>query len=147
MFEMILTGHGRFADGIKSAIQLLVGDKPAVHSVEFMPEESEEDYREHLQECLDSLNGAGQIYILCDILGGTPAKMAYLLCREQKNVDILYGVNLPLILEMCMQAVSGAERIEDIEAVRQEARLALGYMERPRSAGQKEKQWNGEEEV
>ncbi len=130
MFEIVLTGHGKFAGGIKSAVRLLVGEKPVIHSVEFMPEESEADYKKHLEDCLDSLSDAKQIYILCDILGGTPAKMAYLLCRERKNVDILYGVNLPLILEMCMQAVSGEDEISDIEKLQDESRESLGFIKR-----------------
>lgn len=74
MFGVIITGHGTFAEGMESAVRLLAGENQAIRAVNFMPDQSEEDYREMLSACLESMKGFERILILCDILGARPSK-------------------------------------------------------------------------
>ena len=131
MFGVIITGHGTFAEGMESAVRLLAGENQAIRAVNFMPDQSEEDYREMLSACLESMKGFERILILCDILGGTPFKTAYLLRRDREQTEIFYGVNLPLVLEICMQVISGSGNIPVPGELAEAGKQSVGYIEKP----------------
>ncbi len=98
MSGMIITGHGSFASGMLEAIGMLTGQDARIQAVDLPPEAGEDAFCDQLKACLDRMEGCGHIYVLCDLLGGTPFKTACLLCRDLKRTDVLYGVNLPFAL-------------------------------------------------
>ena len=80
---------------------------------------------------MDRIKGCGHIYILCDLLGGTPFKTACLLCRDHKETDVLYGVNLPFALGLSMQVMAGTDQPEQpgsLGKLMEEARQYMGKM-------------------
>lgn len=119
MIGIIVTGHGEFASGITNAVKLLTGDQDNIIAVNFMPQESESDLQEHLKEALNKLEKYEQIFILCDILGGSPFKNAFTLFYGKENIRILYGVNLCMAVELSIRAVSETEPV-DMDAVSEE---------------------------
>ena len=103
MIGIIITGHGEFATGLTSATKLLTGSNDNIIAVNFKADESEADLQEHLTEALQNLEKCDQIFILCDILGGSPFKNAFTLFYNKENVRILYGANLGMAVELSIR--------------------------------------------
>ncbi|QAT62819.1 MULTISPECIES: PTS galactosamine/N-acetylgalactosamine transporter subunit IIA [Tissierellales] len=102
MIGTIITGHGMFASGMLSSLKLIVGEMENIFAVDFSPENSPEDLEKELKQVLKKLSLCDSIVIFTDIMGGTPFKTSVTLTVELKNCYIIYGTNLPLLLEFSM---------------------------------------------
>ena len=71
--QIVVTGHGNFATGIASTVQLLAGNVSGVQYVDFTADMNEETLTNKLQETLTQDQGT---VFFCDLLGGTPYKQA-----------------------------------------------------------------------
>ena len=87
MNYIVITGHGNYATGMKSALELIAGPKDNVLAFDFFKEESEEQFSLKFKD-LDKKNN---YLFACDLIGGTPYKVA---SRLELNKEILIGTNL-----------------------------------------------------
>ena len=92
MNYIVLTGHGNYATGMKSALELIVGPKENVLAFDFLKEESEEQFSLKFKD-LDRKNN---YLFACDLMGGTPYKVV---SRLDLNKEILIGTNLGGLLD------------------------------------------------
>lgn len=92
MNYIVLTGHGNYATGMKSALELIVGPKENVLAFDFLKEESEEQFSLKFKD-LDKNNN---YLFACDLMGGTPYKVV---SRLDLNKEILIGTNLGGLLD------------------------------------------------
>lgn len=65
---IIITGHGEFASGIKSSLNLIVGDYEFLKVVDFTEEKTPRDLKEEIQ-CLVNENIESKTYIFTDLAG------------------------------------------------------------------------------
>ena len=92
MNYIVITGHGNYATGMKSALELIAGPKDNVLAFDFFKEESEEQFSLKFKD-LDKKNN---YLFACDLMGGTPYKVA---SRLDLNKEILIGTNLGGLLD------------------------------------------------
>ncbi len=92
MNYIVITGHGNYATGMKSALELIAGPKDNVLAFDFPKEESEEQFSLKFKD-LDKKNN---YLFACDLMGGTPYKVA---SRLDLNKEILIGTNLGGLLD------------------------------------------------
>lgn len=116
MIGLVLVTHGRLAAEFLSAMQHVVGKQEQVETVCIGPEDDMESRRaEILQKVRDVDQGQGAI-VLTDMFGGTPSNLAISI-MDQANVEILAGVNLPMLIKLAAlrkdcplkEAVQGAQ--------------------------------------
>jgi PTS system N-acetylgalactosamine-specific IIA component len=107
MIGIIISGHGTFATGISSAVELLTGHQDFIIPVDFREEHSEEQLKENLKAAFDRLQDCEQVLVLCDILGGSPFKNAVMLSIGDKRIKVLYGTNLGMTVELAMRCMMG----------------------------------------
>ena len=92
MNYIVITGHGNYATGMKSALELIAGPKDNVLAFDFLKEESEEQFSLKFKD-LDKKNN---YLFVCDLMGGTPYKVV---SRLDLNKEILIGTNLGGLLD------------------------------------------------
>ena len=97
MNKIIVASHGGLAGGLLDAARLIVGTTEDVFAFGLMPEEKPEDFKERLYKEIDSDPDRG-VLVLLDILCGTPFNSVIEKLR-QSNVQVVIGVNLPMLLE------------------------------------------------
>lgn len=100
MTGIIVTGHGNIATGIGSAVKLVFGQAEKFYTVDFTEDITSELLEEKI---LDKVNEAGAengVLIFSDIAGGTPFKTASIISLKRKNIKVISGMNLPMILEI-----------------------------------------------
>lgn len=94
---LIIIGHGNYASGILSALQLIEGPKEEIIAFDFLKEESEEEFANKLQKKLPK---DGKYLFACDLLGGTPYKVASRLKTQNENIAIVTGANVGGLLDI-----------------------------------------------
>ena len=104
---IIITGHGNFGSGLKSSLDLIVGNFDFVKVVDFTEEKSPENLKEELIKHINV--GDRKVYIFTDLIGGTPFKVSSELTLKHKNIEVLCGTNLPMLVECAMMMSLGYE--------------------------------------
>ena len=115
MIGFILTGHGHFSNGLKSALDMIAGPQEAFEIVPF--EEAEAGaYGDTLRAAVkDMREKTDGVLIFCDLMGGTPFNQSMMITAEQDNVSVVAGTNLPMLIDIVM-ARTPESSVEDLVA-------------------------------
>ena len=97
MIRIIVTGQGRFASGIQAAVQMVTGEHEELVFVDFSEKLSTEALKEVLTRNLGT-EEQGTL-ILCDLLGGTPFNTSAGLKVCCRNLEVIGGMNLGMLIE------------------------------------------------
>ncbi len=110
---IIITGHGKFASGLKSSLNLIVGENDFINAIDFTEEKSPESLKEEIKSLIKEAN---KVYIFTDLVGGTPFKVSSELTLEYQNIEVFCGTNLPMLIESAMMVSLGCDiNIESIK--------------------------------
>lgn len=102
MVGFVLTGHGDFAPGLASSVEMIAGPQAGFDAVAFHDNEAGE-YPQLLADTIaKSSEQCGSVIVFCDLTGGTPFNQAMLASQAQPGVEVVAGTNLPMLLEALM---------------------------------------------
>lgn len=101
MVGLIVTGHGHFATGLTSSVDLIAGPQPSYVAVDFDGNGTEKLERD-LAAALESLKDCSGIIVFSDLAGGSPFKTAAVLAAGNAKVKVLAGTNLSMLCEISM---------------------------------------------
>ena len=108
---IIVMGHGHFASGITSSLELIMGSQPDYEALDFPAESDKEDLKKRLNTVLERLERNDQIIILADLFSGTPFNVAMEIVTEKPNLKPVSYTHLSSeLLLFCLaerDAVSG----------------------------------------
>lgn len=101
MVGILVTGHGHFATGLGSALQLIAGTADNLAFVDFEADHSTEILTDNLNNALDSLKDCDGVLVLADLAGGSPFKSAVecKFARPGQNIEVVAGTNLSMLVE------------------------------------------------
>lgn len=101
MVGLLVTGHGHFATGLGSALQLIAGNADNLAYVDFEADHSTEILTNNLNQALDQLKNCDGVLVLADLAGGSPFKAAVecKVAREDQIVEVVAGTNLSMLVE------------------------------------------------
>lgn len=101
MIGMIISGHGNFATGLQSSLNLIAGDLANFAAVDFTVDMGAEDLSAKLSEAITTLKQTcSHIIVFTDLAGGSPFKTASLLAASTEGIDVIAGSNLPMLIEI-----------------------------------------------
>lgn len=100
MVAIIIGTHGKFSEEILRSSEMIFGKQENVLSVTFEPGEGPEDLSKKYKKALGQLDCKGGVLFLVDLFGGSPFNAASIVVSENENMDIITGVNLPMLLEI-----------------------------------------------
>jgi len=113
MIGIIITGHGRFSEGMMSSIEMIAGKAESLIGVNFLESESTDDLDKHLLDAYIELKQKNDgVIIVCDLLGGSPFKSAATLSVKQENVSVLAGINLASCLELIFARINETDALK-----------------------------------
>jgi PTS system mannose-specific IIA component len=126
---VVLAGHGGYAEGVRSAAEMILGPQQGLACVALSPAGTIEQVTEDAKRALERL-GAGDAgaLLLVDVAGGSPAGAAGRLALTDPGVQVVAGLNLPMVLEVLTSAEgtaaalaavasrAGAEGVIDVAA-------------------------------
>lgn len=97
MIGVIIITHGTLSEQLQATASLIMGESTDVHAVSFTARESLENLRQKAIEAIENYRSDGCL-ILTDIMGGSATNVCVELMKMEK-VEVLTGVNLPMLLE------------------------------------------------
>lgn len=96
MLKIIITGHGKFSNGMFDAINFIMGAQKDIVKVEF----GNIDLDTYSNQIEDIIKDSGEgTLIFTDLIGGTPFRISTLLCTKYDNVYTITGSNVSMIIE------------------------------------------------
>ncbi len=99
MIGIVVLSHGEMAAGMLHSIQFLRGKAEGVTSLCLYPTQAVEEFDELLKDAVSQVDDGEGVLIFTDVNGGTPANRALMLAAGRTDVEVVTGVNLPLLLE------------------------------------------------
>lgn len=99
--KLILT-HGGLARELLAAAQVISGRVPAFEALSLDWSEGFEEARGKVSAAIERLDEGQGVLILTDMYGGTPCNIAMTFLVPGK-VEVITGVNLPMVLRLACQ--------------------------------------------
>ena len=141
ILPVLLVGHGPLASGLRGAIEMIAGPQDALEVVQLRPEDDVERVAKRLETALKKLHVGenGEAVIFADLFGAAPANAAASLLRHRPNIEIVAGMNLPMLLECLLgrEGVSARELAERAVVAGRESVRDVGDVIRTALAGAK----------
>ena len=103
MKHIYVASHGHFARGLVNSLSLLIGDEHGVIPVCAYDEDivTTEQLEQTLEHLIVQANG-DEVVIFTDLLGGSINNSAVSLLMLHRNVFVVAGINLTLLLEFLL---------------------------------------------
>lgn len=98
MVGILLVTHGPYATALIESVEMVYGKQEKIESVYLSQGESVEKLQDKINEAINTLN-CEQVLIMVDILGGTPYT-AGAIKLENPNINVITGINMPMLLEI-----------------------------------------------
>jgi len=124
MIELVLATHGEIGRALIGAMEMIVGPQVRVAALSLQVADRLEDATFRLQEALDGADEGDGVLILTDMLGGTPSNLCLALIGGPHPVEVVSGVNLPMLLK-AVQARRESDLRETAAQVRKVGRGAI----------------------
>ncbi|MDR0454032.1 MAG: PTS galactitol transporter subunit IIBC [Deferribacteraceae bacterium] len=97
MIEIVIITHGLFGEELFLAAEIILGKQGDVHNIAVQPGSSITEIVDILDSVIVKKRDKG-ILILTDMFGGSPSNIAFSYAGKP-NIDIVSGVNLPMLLK------------------------------------------------
>ena len=115
---VILVTHGNLATELVKVMEHVVGPQTQLTTITIGPDDDMEKRREDILSSVQLVDKGRGVIILTDMFGGTPSNLAISI-MEQANIDIIAGVNLPMLIKLA--SVRSTETISDAVTQAREA--------------------------
>lgn len=137
MYNLMIITHGPLASALKETLKMFTGNVEDVYAVG-LTETGVEEFREKVNKVLEECYEEGnELLVLVDLFGGTPFNISMLdIKNKYKNVEIIAGVNLPLLIEASLSR--GSNLSDVIETLKESAKEAVMSPERTNSSEEDE---------
>lgn len=102
MIGALVVTHGHLAQELVAAAEMIVGDISHIQAVSIGWHDDVNDARKEIERKIAEVDRGSGILLLTDMFGGTPSNIAFAF-HEPGKVDIVTGVNLPMIIKIAHQ--------------------------------------------
>ncbi|MDB8710063.1 PTS sugar transporter subunit IIA [Mediterraneibacter gnavus] len=126
MSNLVLASHGSLAEGMKSALKMILGESIRVDAFGLDRWEQPQVILEEIIK-LRNAEPDEEIIVLCDIKGGSVCNCMMQLCTDPK-ICVISGMNLGLALELSMIS-GGVSCREEIENAIKESKESIQYFD------------------
>ncbi|CUX50917.1 PTS system mannose-specific EIIAB component [Clostridium sp. C105KSO15] len=109
MKNIILVTHGDFAKGILTSLDLVVGKTENIDFVSISARETIPDITAMIDAKIEGFHNDACTVIISDIAGGSTTRAAMELLVRRKNIYLITGLNLGLLLEVALLPLSGED--------------------------------------
>ncbi len=100
MRKFLIATHGTFAGGIKSSVDLILGESENVFLIQAYTE-GNKSLQEEIMEVLNQVQSKDELIVFTDLMGGSITNQI-LQHAMKENVFIIAGINLPLLLDIML---------------------------------------------
>ena len=106
MVGAIIVTHGGLARELLEAMERIVGPSEGIRAVSIDWDDEVSDARSEIEAAIRSVLDDGRVLVFTDMFGGTPTNVS-LSFLEEDHVEIITGVNLPMLIKL--SSLQGSE--------------------------------------
>lgn len=99
MIGMVLVTHGKLAEEFRLALEHVVGPQEQCAAVCIGADDDMEERRNDILTAVHDVDTGSGTVILTDMFGGTPSNLA-ISVMEGRNLEVIAGVNLPMLVKL-----------------------------------------------
>ena len=99
MIGAVIVTHGMLARELLDAAERIVGRTEGIRAVSMRWDDEVADARQEIEAAIKEVDAGSGVLIFTDMFGGTPTNVS-LAFLEQDKVEIITGVNLPMIIKL-----------------------------------------------
>lgn len=124
MIGILLVTHGRLAEELRAAAMTIQPDLTHVVAVSLEWNQTGEDARDRISKGLAEADEGDGAIILTDMFGGTPTNLT-LSFLQRDRIEIVTGVNLPMLLKCAALQKSGKSVSEVAHLARERGQRSI----------------------
>lgn len=118
MIGIVVASHLHLAEALLETTRMIYGKPERVVAVPLLEGEGLEELKDKVIRAIDEVNDGDGVLVLVDLFGGTTMNVAALIAAERGDIEIISGVNLPMMLQVLFER-------EDTNNLRELAEKAL----------------------
>lgn len=108
MTEIIVIGHGGYAEGVRTNLEMVAGIPENMHFLNFTKEQDRAELEAALDKMLEEL-GEKEVLMCCDLPGATPFQVAAIRTAEHaERYRTVVGLNQMAYMELSMESGEGS---------------------------------------
>lgn len=112
MVGIIIAAHGNLAQELLETTKFIVGEVENIVALTIDPSQKVDKLKTNIQKAIKQVDQGNGVLILTDMFGGTPSNIS-LTFLEKGKIDIVTGVNLPMLIRLS-QCRSKGESLEKV---------------------------------
>ena len=118
MIGLVIVTHGGLAQEFLAALEHVHGPQEQVVAISIGPNDDMETRRVEIVEAVGNVDAGEGAILLTDMFGGTPSNLAISI-MEQAKVEVIAGVNLPMLIKLA--SIRGESKLEEAISEAQDA--------------------------
>ncbi len=101
MVGIVLVTHGQLAKELIAAVNFVLSSEPSVKicGVSLDSDREFESFKQDIKNAIKKVKSKDGILLVTDMFGGTPSNISLTFLEENK-VEVISGVNLPMLLKL-----------------------------------------------
>ena len=115
MIGLVIVTHGNLAGEFVAALEHVVGPQKMIETVCIGPDDQMDNRRQDILDAVAAADTGVGVIVLTDMFGGTPSNLAISILKEA-NIEVIAGVNLPLLVKL-----AGVRKSADLQTAVGEA--------------------------
>ena len=109
MADVIVIGHGGYADGIRTNLEMVVGVPENMHFLNFALGQERTELEDNLDKMLEQMKNE-EVLFCCDLPGATPFQVSAIrTAANPEKYQTVVGVNQMAYMEMAMEGTGTAK--------------------------------------
>jgi mannose/fructose-specific phosphotransferase system component IIA len=100
MRKFLIAAHGSFSSGIKSSLDIIIGQMENVFIIDAYVNDNRSIENE-LNTILTNITAEDELVVFSDLVGGSITSQI-LRCALRENVHVVSGMNLPLLIDIML---------------------------------------------
>src|SRR5690348_225676 len=124
MIGVVVATHGKLAEEMVRTAETVVGKLAQVTPVSVVA--TQPDVRKVIEEAIRTVDTGDGVLLLTDLLGGSPTNLCLSFLTE-RQVEVVTGVNLPMLLKLGVLRGSGKPIREVAHDLAEAGRAAIGH--------------------
>lgn len=99
MVKYLLASHGKYAEGTKSFLDIMISERDDLYTMgAFLDERSLDDL---ITEKMKEIGDFDQLIVFCDLNGGSVAQKMYIYANtDQRDIKVIAGYNIALVMDI-----------------------------------------------
>lgn len=100
MIGIVIVAHGGLAREYLAAMEHVVGKRPGTAAVSIDAGDSCISKQAEIDAAVSAVDTGDGVVVVTDMFGSTPSNLAVCACRETRDRRVLYGANMPLLIQL-----------------------------------------------